>query len=878
MFNDNIISDIIKFVKLSFYNGRERTLMKKIRLLSILLAVLMLPLGVFVSCSAKELPQIYSYEDYGFRIDETTDLSTLDAKYLEQVKDQARLIYIGGEGTFDTESENVKGSLKDIETTARKLMSSMITAEKNPDRKSLWEGVSFEFMDDEAAEAKFMKGKEDDIRAHFDNLYKMAIAYATPGQSLYNTPKLRAALLDGIDFMMGVYNGYLDKYQYCNPRYIVEYRNTEYASSQTKQFSIWDGNWWEWDIGAPLSFLRTFIVLEDLFTPEQIKEYLHSFDFADYLPSMTGGNRAWITEAICLSAALQNDAKRFALALEKLESVFEYIDETGVVPEGAPTRDGFYLDGSFIQHIGHPYTAGYGMVMVTSLTNIFLFTNGTAFEMDEKYMNRQIEWAKNNFIPTVYNGAMVSTLRGRQVTRTHNEETEYGASLWISLIMLSTYPRISAEDKAYLLGTAKRWYAVVEIEDWETKGVGGYEYYQTIPLYVADYAKAAMTTKAVKTIDDYYQNVVFARMDRVVHHGETFGAALALSSERIAKYESINRENLEGWYMGDGALYIYSDSASEYNKAYWEALDWYKIPGTTVSTIKRYAGENSLPYATNAYAGGVSVGKYGAAAMQITPFTSTVVGEKLSLTLSAKKAYFFFDNEIVTLGTDINCTDKANVMTIIDNRLLGIDGKLTVNGSAAVLKSGTMREAPKAEYAHLSEFGGYYFPNSPALAYASEGSGNNGTIQLMIIHGKDVVEDESYECVYLPGMSEKETKKYSEKPEITILANDNGVQAVYDSSSGATGYIFWEGASAGAVKADTACAVMTQEEKKSFKVAISDPTQKSDTVTVTVTLPEGFTKAGACAENLSVSVNGDKATITANLSEHTGGSYEVIFE
>ncbi len=847
--------------------------MKIVRLMSVLLAILMLPIGMLVSCSGKKLPEIFTYEDYGFRIDDSTDLTNLEPRYLEQVKDKARLIYMGVDGTFDSKSENVKTRLTEIEKTAMNYMRTMISEKDNPNRKSLWEGVSFEFIDDKNEEAKIMKGKESEIRIHFDKLYQMAIAYVTPGQKLYNSAKLKTALIDGIDYMMGVYNGYMDKYEYCNQRYVIEYRNTEYASSQTKKFSIWDGNWWEWDIGAPLAFLRTFVMLEDLFTEEQIKEYLHAIDFADYLPSMTGGNRAWITEVVCLSAALQNDAKRFSLALEKLESVFEYIDETGVVPEGAPTRDGFYLDGSFIQHIAHPYTAGYGMVMLTSLTNIFLFTEGTAFEMKQEFVDRQIEWAKNNFIPTVYNGAMVSTVRGRHVTRTYNEEFEYGASIWISLIMLSTYPRISEEDKDYLLGTAKRWYIAAGIEDIACKGISGYEYYSDLPLYVADYANAAMTTKAVKAVEDYYHNFVFARMDRIIHHGENFGAALALSSERIAKYESINRDNMKGWYLGDGALYIYTDDVNEYGKSYWENLDWYKIPGTTVSMVQRVGGTNALPYATNSFAGGATVGKYGVSGMEITPFKSNVENEELRIDLSAKKAYFFFDNEIVVLGTDINCTNSGEVLTVIDNRNFKSGEVFKINGNS-VKPSGTA----EAEYVYFSGLGGYYFPSLTELSYATVGSGDQSMLQLMVKHGSKGAEDGYYECVYLPSMSEKDVEKYSESPEVEIISNGSVAQAVYDSSSGATGYIFWEGGSVGDVTADAQCAVMTQKEKSSFKLALSDPTQKSDTLTVIIELPEGITAVDNSDESLKVSISEGKATVIAELSYHNGGTFEVIFK
>ena len=104
------------------------------------------------------------------------------------------------------------------------------------------------------------------------------------------------------------------------------------------------------------------------------------------------------------------------------------------------------------------------------------------------------------------------------------------------------------------------------------------------------------------------------------------------------------------------------------------------------------------------------------------------------------------------------------------------------------------------------------------------------------------------------------------------------VQAVSDSSSGAAGYIFWNAGSVNGVEASDACAIMThQESKKSFKVAVSDPTQTADTVTVNVTLPENGMTVSSQSDNITVSVNGNTASITVDLSAHYGWSYEVVF-
>src|SRR5207302_3272610 len=74
----------------------------------------------------------------------------------------------------------------------------------------------------------------------------------------------------------------------------------------------------------------------------------------------------------------------------------------------------------------------------------------------------------------------------------------------------------------------------------------------------------------------------FPQSDRMVHVTRDWSASLGLGSTRICRYESINGQNLHGWYVGDGALYTFlpGDQAN-YTDAYWPTIDATAIPGTT---------------------------------------------------------------------------------------------------------------------------------------------------------------------------------------------------------------------------------------------------------------------------------------------------------
>ncbi len=844
-------------------------LMKRLRLLAFFLIMITVSAAV-VSCSGK-LPELYSYEDYGFRVDANTDFESLDPKYLGQVKDQIRLLLVGNEETNNTDIESIEESIRSLNNQCRILMSSMITLEENPSRNTLWEGTAFVHYDDVASETEVMKGREADVTTHFSNINKMAYAYATPGGRYYKDNKLLAQLEEALDFMFNdVYAYYMEKYNYCNSAYKSEYAGTEYAAPEgTTSRAPWGGNWWDWDIGAPMQFTETLLLLEDELGEEKIAEYLSAFDRVNYLPHMTAANRVWITKSILISAALQNDAFRFWYSLEQMKEVFDYAD-IDALKSGeliGDEKDGFYADGSFIQHQVHPYTAGYGMVMIGDVSDILLFTSGTAFELPQEYTDRQLQWIYDSYETVCYKGAMVSCVSGRQVTRS-SRETSYGRSIYTALIKASAYKTTSEEDKERLLSIAKYYYECNKDSQ---------DFSVSVPLYMIEYSQKAMSSRSVKAREDYIVTKIFPQMDRVVVHGENYGAAVAFSSNRIAKYESINNENMSGWYLGDGTLYIYSDDLEQFGADFWDNVDWYMLPGTTVTRAMRRSDNCGTYFNPSDFAGGVSVGEYGAAAIQIAPFTSAVQGENFSSTLSAKKAYFFFDNEIVTLGTDISCTDPAEVITVIENRLYEGTDKVMINGRQVIIKKNTESTHDRVRTLHFTGLGGYYFPTGADINSHLK-SGNANMLRFWVSHGTGSVQDGSYECVYLPNMTSDETEKYGESPEIKILANNAGVQAVSDSSSGAAGYIFWNAGSVNGVEASDACAVMThQESKKSFKVAVSDPTQTADTVTVNVTLPENGMTVSSQSDNITVSVNGNTASITVDLSAHYGWSYEVVF-
>ena len=52
---------------------------------------------------------------------------------------------------------------------------------------------------------------------------------------------------------------------------------------------------------------------------------------------------------------------------------------------------------------------------------------------------------------------------------------------------------------------------------------------------------------------------VFNDADRAVYGAKDFSLCIAMSSDKVTRYESIDSGNAKGWYTGDGAAYLYTD-------------------------------------------------------------------------------------------------------------------------------------------------------------------------------------------------------------------------------------------------------------------------------------------------------------------------------
>jgi hypothetical protein len=511
--------------------------------------------------------------------------------------------FLTGGTTFDTSDSDIAYKLNSINQTSWNLM------EINPSKNYLWSDLN------STVDSSHITGSYLRIKG-------MALAYSTIGSSLYGNQDLKAAIIDAMDWM-----------------YTNRYNETKTAY----------GNWWDWEIGTPLHINDIVVLMYDdlISTPEKITNYMKGIErfspdpnqvnYGQFVP--TGANLVWKCQVVALRGVILKTATKLVSARDALNPVFDYVT----------SGDGFYSDGSFIQHNVYAYTGGYGVSLLQELTNLLLLLNTSPWQPTYAGGANVYKWIYDAYEPLIYNGAMMDMTRGRAISRNYEQDHVVGHNVISSIIRLSQgAPTADAERMKAMV---KAW-IVADSQ---------FNFYKDANLSTTVMAKAIMSDNSIVPRAEMVQTKVYAGMDQAVHLRPGFGFGVSMSSHRIGTYESTNGENLKGWYTGVGMTYLYNKDPLQFTD-YWPTVNKYRLPGTTVDTMPRADEEGAGYLSPKTWAGGTELlGQYATAGMDLKGYGST---------LKAKKSWFMFDDEVVALGTGITSTDNRTIETTVENRML----------------------------------------------------------------------------------------------------------------------------------------------------------------------------------------------------------------
>ncbi len=755
--------------------------------------------------------------DSPYKID-TSSFTSADYK---AVKDKWREYLVGNEDITPASTGKSRGQ------TAIGHANSMNTA---ADRTYLWSNLK-DLTSEVGVENQYKRVKQ------------MALGWGTPGSDYYHDEALLAKIVDALTFL-------------------CDYDADGDGTPGVYGFNVGKsrpGNWWQWQIGTPTELVDALMIIEEHVSMDFLKKILWAVDDCCYPIGATAANRTWIAQPAIGSIMLQQDGARVEPAIQQLLNVFDYVTSS----------DGFYEDGSFIQHKDLSYIHGYGSSFFGSITNELYFLEGTPFDItidgkkfSQIYSDKILQFFFDSAEPLIYDGYAIYGSSGRGMGA--------GSAKGIvsNTFILSEYASEAMRERFY---QTLKYY---EIADPATYGnIAG-----NLPLinraYYAEYqARTDITPRS-----GYHYSHIFGGMDRVVTHGEKFSAVILMSSTRTERYEAINGAGSNGWHLGDGALFIYGSEAHNYDSDYHQGLDKMMIPGTTVSSTPRvpqqYTADTNLKN-RHEFVGGASHGIYAASAMYLKYNTSDDI-QGLTSDLRAQKAYFFFDGEIVCVGSGINAsnTEEINVgdvYTIVGNHTLnktasvyyaiGVNGEAIKTSDKATVYEGV-------DYITVETFGGYYFPTKEDVTIKHSGASANRYGQIYINHGT-APQDEKYAYVVLPEMTADEVAAYAANPDIVVVRAHNFVSVVREVSSNTTGYVFWYGTYAEGVRSSTASVVVKVDNKDgSFDYSVSDPTHKLPVLTLTLDGEWNITGEKVTGS----SIQDGKTVVTLNANEALGAS------
>jgi len=564
---------------------------------------------------------------------------------------------VGNETINDTSDSNVKSKLDSLESTATGVRALLIKEEE-----------STELFTDQTSTAT------SHMSTTAKRIYQMACAYAAYGCSLYMDEELLADILYSLEWF---------------------YRNRygENEINGTGWHSTSGFNWYDWKLATPGYLIPALMMVRNVLTDEQISDYLKCFNYVSPTVYSSGANYMDACKLIIGAAALEGDAARLMEYREYAEEAFAYVDN-GRFQENLLDSErakytvskghGFYKDGSYIFHTLHAMNGSYGLShlgFAAELVNIF---DGTSLEISKQYTDNMADWILNSFDSCIYGARMMRMVLGRA-----ENPDELSQVKEVMTVILSCFDKFDEADRIKL-GSLVRYYASFDEA----------LFLSAIPPEHTGLFNKIVSSEKYNNYRHDFSNV-FGNIDKVLHRRADWGMGVSMSSSRIFNYESINSQNQNGWYLGDGRTeLILKDEAALPADLYWSGIDYYRLPGTTVDTQKREAvsiGQGKEYLSSKDFVGGVELGgKYSAAAMHLESYHNETASSSAdngygggapvhTNDLTAKKSYFMFDEETVCLGTEINASNNngAEVLTVVDNRFASCYGSTRLRPDSA---------------------------------------------------------------------------------------------------------------------------------------------------------------------------------------------------
>lgn len=492
-------------------------------------------------------------------------------------------------------------------------------------------------------------------------------------------------------------------------------------------------NWWWNDIGIPLYMGKTLVLCDAKIIAPTYRDSLAVLmsgslgKGSNYYGDRTGQNLMWLTTIHIHIGVEQNDPTALQQAFKAIKSEIRLT-----------TDEGIQYDFSFHQHGAQLYNLGYGRSFGLYIAQLAHLASGTQFGFSPEKLAIISNYTLQGQQWLMYKNQMDFNAMGRTFTRA---DITSEPILWSAQTMKKADPQRSEE----------------------------------YDIFIKDYLSGTHSIA-------FTGNKHFWHSDIMVHRKPKFYSSIKMASYRTKWTETINQENLKGYYMGNGIQCIMRHG-DEYD-AVFPLWDWKKLPGhlseqdsASLPILEGSVGADN----TTVFVGGVSNGTQGLAANDY---------EKHGM--QAKRAWFFFDDEIVHLLSGITY-EGTNPLYQSVNQCNGIgDVFYEDNNKQRKVKLGKDLHTNTSWVWHDS-IAYYFLDNYPIHTSIETRKGNwkeiNSTFDIPIEREvfslgieipSSVKPSDSFAYVIKPNVTVQEAPTAIDN--ITVIANNKNQQVVFNKS------------------------------------------------------------------------------------------------
>ncbi len=568
------------------------------------------------------------------------------------------------------------------------------------------------------------------------------------------------------------------------------YNSTEVEAAIHRAFTYWfdarliSPNWWYTEIGIPKAMGAIMVIFEDKLNrqeKENILKYMKNSKFR-----MTGQNKVWLAGNVLVRALMQGNMEQVKAARD---TIFSEITVGNV--------EGIKADNSFHQHGAQLQFGNYGAAYIASMGLWSQVLAGTSLALEQSQLDILSRLIDQGYRRTLWKGYMDVNALGRQFFRQAQRHKALSVGFTASMLMDADKPnstkyRELLDENFYKLS--------------QPAGMTGLYHF-----WMSDYT---------------------------VQRRPGWMASVRMSSPRIIGAEALNGDNLKGYYLADGALYVYVDG-NEYHNIF-PVWDWQKLPGVTAYATTQPLKQLQIKgyHNKSTFVGNVNNGKTGLTSMLLDRDG-----------LRAHKSWIFADDYILCLGAGIRADSGVVVTTSIDQRIKTADLLQLKNNRWLKTTSEDFRKTSDLRFFHDKT--GYVIMNvekgravtekrtgawkEVMNMYPADFTETKDVMSLWIDHGKDP-RNGTYQYLILPASTTSKVKQFDTRP-IKVLSNTSKQQAV---TIGSTTYVaaypladimVVEGIR---FQSTNTGLFMIEEEANRTKVTVVDPTQSQTHMDVTL--------------------------------------------